>query len=174
MEAYICPVCKMKFDLDAKGLQCPRCRYPVKGYAGDTPEDRAAEEKEIRAYRRKHWADGKVYLKVYTHRFTDEKKTKVRCEKEEELFLGSTREMKVGECRWQSENFAHLSGECTLGVRVAQEDMEDENYTLRVPNPGGQGFWRVALCRKNETDFALLVGTPEEYRESERFAYPRA
>ena len=174
MEAYICPVCKKQFDLDAEGLQCPRCRYPVVGFAGDTPEAQAAEEKKIREYRRRHWADGKVYLKVYTHRFTDEKQTKVRCEKEEELFLGSTREMKPGESRWQSENFAHLSGECSLNVRVAQEDMEDESYTLRVPDPGTQDFLRVALCRKSETDFTLLVGSPEKYRESERFSYPKA
>lgn len=170
MEKYSCAVCRQEFDLE-ETQKCPRCGFQIWGLADDSPESKAAEAERARRYRREHWANGKVMLRVYSHAFTDESCTDISCTGEEEVFLGMTRELAVGEIRWLEEKFARLTGDCTLRLRITQEDAEN-GYMLRVKNPGLRELWQLGLCRKAEDRFALCVGSPENYSESESFVYP--
>lgn len=161
-----CLVCSN--ELTKGEAKCSRCGFPVIYFTEEDGAGLKAVKKLAEQYRKEHWANAKVFLTVYQNKMGS---NSVEIEREESILLADLQESRAGEIKWYPENFARLTGDCTLKIAVEYNDGRRESRELKVGNPNTDDFWHVGVKLLDGSRFSLVLGSENRYSESEPVAF---
>lgn len=161
-----CRVCNSEINVGI--AKCPKCGFPVlQMVKGD-----AAEEKKMNEladnFRKKKVGPVRIQMTVYTNALENDK---VKVVKEEDILLAQGEQLLENGIIWYPENFARLSGDCKLKLKLIRTNGESQTLNISVANPNIMDFWKIGVQPLDGLEFKVVLGNTNGYSSSDKFSY---
>lgn len=161
-----CRVCNSEIDTGI--AKCPKCGFPVlQMVKGDVAEEKKMNEL-AENFRKKKVETVSVQMVVYSNGIENDKPKVI---KEDYILLAKGEQLLGHEIIWYPENFARLSGDCKLRVRLIRTNGESQDVDISVENPNIMDFWKIGVAPQDGMAFKIVLGSKKSYSSSEKISY---
>ena len=158
-----CLICKEELT----GNVCTRCGFPKISVVGG-PQDDPVIKKAVHDYREKMLK--KVTIEMETYQYKEDG-NKLVLDKTSRIPVGEQlQNLKKGQCTWFQEDFARMeAGEDMTLTLFIRNDGKETRREIRLKAPDIRSFWNAGLKAEDGMDYVVVLGTKDNYVETESF-----
>ena len=158
-----CLVCNKELN----GNICERCGFPkiaVVGGAEDDPVVKTAVH-DFKANILK-----KITIEMETYQYKEEGSKLVLAQTGRIPIGTRLQDLEENQCTWFQEDFARMeAGEDMTLTLFINNDGSEVRREINLKSPDIRSFWKVGLKSQGAVDYTVVLGTADNYVETEKF-----
>lgn len=158
-----CLVCNKELN----GNICERCGFPkivVVGGAEDDPVVKTA------VHDFKDNILKKITIEMETYQYKEEGSKLVLAQTDRIPIGTQLQDLEENQCTWFQEDFARMeAGEDMTLTLFINNDGSEVRREINLKAPDIRSFWKVGLKSQGAVDYTVVLGTADNYVETEKF-----
>lgn len=158
-----CLVCNKELN----GNICERCGFPkivVVGGAEDDPVVKTA------VHDFKDNILKKITIEMETYQYKEEGSKLVLAQTDRIPVGTQLQDLEENQCTWFQEDFARMeAGEDMTLTLFIKNDGSEVRREINLKAPDIRSFWKVGLKSQGAVDYTVVLGTADDYVETEKF-----